>query len=157
MQMYDVDVIKRFWDKVNIQLFGACWEWKAGVDKDGYGRFYLQRRWKPAHRVAWEITHKRVLTSKLEHVCHECDNPPCCNPRHLYLGDSDTNIGDRVRRGRSARGEKSGGSKLTTKEVLLIRELREVEMLTCKVLMSRFAASKSAINKVLRRATWTHI
>lgn len=56
-----------------------------------------------AHRMAWEL-HQGSPPGNA-HVLHRCDNPPCCNPSHLFLGDNTANIADRVAKGRSPRGE----------------------------------------------------
>lgn len=54
-----------------------------------------------AHRQTWVFTHGQIPHGL--HVLHRCDNPPCCNPAHLFLGTNLDNIADRVRKGRSRR------------------------------------------------------
>ena len=78
----------------------GCLEWLGRVDKGGYGAFarYGQRT---AHRVAYFIEHGSIPSGKL--VLHRCDNPPCCNPEHLYLGDAKDNSRDRTERMRDRR------------------------------------------------------
>ena len=96
----------RFWEKVN-RTGGpnACWPymWRR---RKGYGMFPIGERGKhPAHRVAWEITHGKIGDPKVL-VCHRCDNPPCCNPAHLFLGTAADNHADMRAKGRVSRGEK---------------------------------------------------
>ena len=78
----------------------GCQEWPGRVDKGGYGAFarYGQRG---AHRVAYFIEHGSIPSGKL--VLHRCDNPPCCNPQHLYLGEAKDNSRDRTERMRDPR------------------------------------------------------
>jgi hypothetical protein len=68
----------------------ACWPWLGAGDKDGYG----QTRWNMATRrvarIVWEHAHGEPLPEGL-YACHTCDNPPCCNPAHLFLGSSSDN------------------------------------------------------------------
>lgn len=81
-----------FWAQVHKS--GDCWEWKGKRYPSGYGRhskFY-------AHRVAYELVHGPIPAGMF--VCHRCDNPPCCNPAHLFLGTPEDNAKDRERKGR---------------------------------------------------------
>jgi hypothetical protein len=98
---------ERFWAKVDKAGSDECWEWTATRNEHGYGGIRLGGRggrlWK-AHRVAFMLTTERFDLPADVHVCHHCDNPPCCNPAHLYAGDYGTNTRDRLERGRQARG-----------------------------------------------------
>lgn len=91
----------RFWDHVRRGASDECWEWQSDARTDaGYGVFQMGRGigTRKAHQVAWELTHgDRGGRS----VLHSCDNPPCCNPGHLRLGDHDDNMRDMAERGRS--------------------------------------------------------
>lgn len=86
--------MKRFWSKVDIKNDDECWEWKAAKygKYAGYGYFWLDDRMQRAHRVAYKLTYGDFDESKL--ICHKCDNPGCCNPKHLYIGDKGTNATD---------------------------------------------------------------
>lgn len=95
-----VSVDERFWSKVDKSGGpNACWPWTASTQGSGYGAFRLDGRHRNANRVALELHLGRLLAEE-EHACHTCDNPPCCNPNHLYVGNAFTNMQDKVRRGR---------------------------------------------------------
>jgi hypothetical protein len=90
--------IERFWAKVRITP--GCWLWMAAVNDRGYGRFTLDRTGKliPAHRFAWSAENGPIPPGLL--VCHSCDNPPCVNPAHLWLGTQSDNMIDCLAKGR---------------------------------------------------------
>ena len=96
-----MDQSTKFWLKVNRPNPAVCWEWQGGKDH-GYGVVSLGSRTAgrmPAHRMAWELVKGPIPEGK--HVLHHCDNPPCVNPAHLYLGTDVENARDRVERGRA--------------------------------------------------------
>lgn len=92
---------ERFWDKVNMGGsidYPYCREWNAFRNKQGYGQFRFQDRMQKAHRVSW-ILNKGEIPEELC-VLHHCDNPPCVNPDHLWLGTDADNVADRDEKGR---------------------------------------------------------
>lgn len=98
--------IERFWSGVD-RSGGpeSCWPWKAGRLRQGYGRFWLHGQHHIAHRwiLAQDLGRALRWDDELrEMACHRCDNPPCCNPAHLYAGDAKTNVRDAVERSRHA-------------------------------------------------------
>ena len=119
--------LPRFWPKVDRSGGdGACWEWRAARSTLGYGQFWVRtgrgvRRgsMQQAHRVSWVIAYG-AIPDGLD-VCHHCDNPACCNPRHLFLGTAKDNMQDCVRKGRKPRGEAIARGKLTARDVLTMR------------------------------------
>ena len=56
-------------------------------------------------------------------ICHRCDNPPCCNPNHLFAGTHDENMRDMVKKGRSQHGENHSSRKLNGHQVIEIRQM----------------------------------
>lgn len=98
--------LERFWDKVDRSGgAAACWLWTGSQKPTGYGQVSLKGRVYLAHRVAWTLTHGAIPDGL--GVLHHCDNPPCCNPAHLFLGSQGDNSADMVakdrRRGRPTR------------------------------------------------------
>lgn len=83
---------------------------------------------------------------------HACDNPLCCNPDHLLTGTQQDNINDKVARGRQAKGEAHGMSKLTTKQVERMRALRNCGW-TLARLASEFDTSQSNVSSICRHLT----
>lgn len=96
-------VLERF--EVKVRKTETCWIWTAGC-LGGYGRFRFNGCTQNAHRVSWELFCGPIPSGM--HVLHDCDNPPCVNPAHLFLGTNIDNIADRHRKGRDAKGTKNG-------------------------------------------------
>lgn len=90
--------VARFESRVNRGLPDECWEWTARTDKDGYGTIWLCGANYGAHRVAYLLATREWPGTLL--VTHRCDNPPCCNPKHLKLGTPQSNMDDKHARGR---------------------------------------------------------
>lgn len=94
-------VAERFWAKV---LKGeGCWEWQGSKSKaGGYGYVHVggqvNRRPMKAHRLSWEL-HNGPIPHGLW-VLHQCDNPPCVNPSHLFLGTRTDNMQNAASKGR---------------------------------------------------------
>ena len=90
----------------------GCLEFRYGHRKGGYGSLMVNRKRTPAHRAAWELANSRKLSSE-EMVCHRCDNPPCIEPTHLFVGDVIVNADDMVAKDRALRGSSNPRAKLT--------------------------------------------
>ena len=91
----------RFWSKVKRGAPDECWEWQASRKPKGYGQLFINYHSAHAHRMAYQLTYGAIPDGMF--VCHACDNPPCCNPAHLWLGTHRDNSADMVRKGRQKR------------------------------------------------------
>lgn len=97
----------------------ACHKWTGPCDKNGYGHLVHRGQAWLAHRLGFFLN-LRLLGPK-EFLLHQCDNPPCQNLLHLFVGTQAQNIQDAVDRDRVAHGERNGKAKLTEPMVRLIR------------------------------------
>lgn len=153
MNILDNELVrKRFYSKVFKTR--KCWEWKACLGKNGYGRFGYDRETLNAHRVSWIIEKGKIPKGKW--VLHRCDNKPCVRPTHLYLGGSKQNVEDAVSRKRlkSSKGEANGRSRLTWKIVEQIRAERNETGAPYSQLARRFGVSKSCIDHICSGRKW---
>lgn len=146
--MADID---RFMTKVKKQPNG-CWEWQASKDADGYGMFWFKHKTQGAHR--WSYWYHKGNPNKLQ-VCHNCDNPSCVNPNHLFLGTTQQNTNDRHIKGRSVRGSKVGTSKLTEKDVYNIKY--NLNHLTLKEIADAYNVTITPIYYIRKGKTWKHV
>lgn len=156
----------RFWAKVDRRGEHDCWPWMGGKSNRGYGGFNRGGVSVKAHRFAYELATGTAPGRMF--VCHRCDNPPCCNPAHLFLGTCADNVADMVAKGRHVRpprdesavkwrrGEKSPNAKLTTDDVLSIRARRAAgEQL--KVIAADYGVHKSLICHIAKGRGWYHV
>lgn len=156
--------IDRFWSRVDKTSHeGGCWLFMGARDKLGYGDVGFKGRHLQAHRLAWIITNGEP--GELD-VLHKCNNPPCCNPSHLYLGTDADNARDRCTTGNQPRGERvrggriSQGATLTAAQVIEIRrDFKRIGKRTnVKELAKRYPnASRDAVYLAATRKTWRHI
>lgn len=147
------DVEERFWAKVNRLGPDDCWEWLAGKDKDGYGKFSIQGKSHRSHRVVYSWYYGVDLNIEL--VCHTCDNPSCVNPLHLFLGSPQDNMSDKVCKGRQyfTFGELNGCNKLT-EETALQGFLMSG---THKSISDKLGVSRTSITLLKGRKTWAQV
>lgn len=146
---------ERFWAKVDLSDPEGCWPWMGSTSEKGYGRMHLRGKNTNAHRVSWELHFGPIPLARF--ICHSCDNPPCVNPAHLWLGDNTANMRDMVQKGRHRylRGEEHGRATLTNADILEIRRIGRSE--TQKEIAMRYGVSRSIISQILLRRVWKHI
>lgn len=146
----------RFWAKVDVRGKDECWEWTASRrGRMGYGQFVnAEGRHEMAHRAAWRLTRGRPAVPL---ALHTCDNPPCCNPAHLYEGTHADNVADRMNRGRGrpggAVGVRNGRAKLSPSTVDAVRSAYASGVKQAD-LARTFGVGQSTISRVVRRENW---
>lgn len=134
-----------------------CWIWPAAKTPLGYGvlRHPNYGPLEYTHRIAWRILRPDKPIGSLC-VLHRCDNPPCWNPSHLFLGTKGDNQSDMAKKGRSARGEKAGRHILTEKTVLEIRRQHCVGT-TNRQIASRMKLKYDTVKAVTNRRSWKYL
>ena len=145
----------RFWSRVNRGADNACWPWTGRTDSNGYGRIDWKGKPQLAHRVAFFLSNPDADPEC--NACHDCDNPPCCNPSHLWGGSQSENVADMDFKGRrknsTRRGEASNKAKLTAEQAAEI--FRSPESNT--VLGRRFGVTATAVALIKKGRNWAHV
>jgi hypothetical protein len=108
-----------------------------------------------AHRAAW-LEGIGDIAPGLE-VCHRCDNPPCTELLHLFLGTSQDNADDMVAKDRSTRGERNNTAKLTDGQALEILRAYRDGGVSQRQLAIRYGVTRGNIQFLLKRRTWKHL
>ncbi len=155
IKLIEADKI-RFQEKVDRRGSNECWEWIAGRLLRGYGKFRIGDFTYRAHRVAFVIING---DTKLQ-VLHHCNNPPCCNPKHLYAGTQKDNIQQCVAEGRyicgDFHGEKNNSAELTESDIHEIRRLYAGGWLQCEI-AEEYGVHQSGISRICSGKQWKHI
>ena len=153
------ETVQRFWRSVDKQDHSGCWKWKLSTDSKGYGQFKIGSRKNGtrervmAHRFSYMLHFVEI--PKGMYVLHRCDNPPCVNPKHLWLGTIADNNKDMIDKGRNVVGVDMPQSKLNEIDVRLIRALGS--LFPHRTLAPVFGVSQATISKIVRHAAWRHI
>lgn len=158
---------ERFWEKVDkngpifvrMPYLGRCWVWTANTSEDGYGQIKEgspSRKQFRAHRLSYEMHQKRIPEGLC--VLHKCDNPPCVNPEHLFVGTRKDNSDDMEEKGRAvhAKGESHGSAKLTEEKISEIRRdyVRGSRTHGQPALARKYDVNQTTIGVIVRRKTW---
>lgn len=146
----------RFWEKVDVRSIDECWEWRGSRHhKWGYGHFRLNGKVESAHRVSWQMMNGDIPDGLV--VCHNCDNPPCCNPKHLFLGTiADNNLDKKIKGRQDEKGEKNGRAVLKSENIVYIRKQRKLGVSGAE-LGRMFNVTKENIYDICSGKRWSHI
>ena len=146
---------KLFWSRVDKSGgASACWEWMAARHYKGYGETTVGVRKKDkAHRVSWTLERGPIPDGM--HVLHRCDNPPCVNPEHLFLGTNADNINDAIAKGRRAVRERHPRTKITQAQADEIRRRYDpgAKMFTT-TLAREYGLSSRQVSGIIRFESW---
>ena len=96
--MSSKNTIEDLWKRIDIKGPNDCWEWQGYKLQFGHGNVTWSGKVKKVHRLIFEAANGAI--PKGLWVLHSCDNPPCCNPKHLHLGTAADNMRECVERGR---------------------------------------------------------
>jgi hypothetical protein len=134
---------------VRIKGTDDCWEWLGRSNDDGYGKISWSGKDLSAHRLSFEMTFGEIPNGM--EVLHKCDNPPCVNPNHLFLGTQTDNIRDMKQKKRGAEGERMGSAKLSSAQVEEIRQRYAKGGITTRALGKEYNVDGSWVWRVVKR------
>lgn len=137
----------------------GCWEWTGARPPtlQGYGIMTVKEGSRFIARRVHRLAAAEWLGIDLDDsrcVLHHCDNPPCFNPEHLYIGTRLDNNRDRESRGRGRQvhGEGHPRAKITQDQVLELRRVANAGI-TQLELADRFGISQPQVSRILRRTS----
>lgn len=140
-----------FWSRVVRGTESECWLWVGPLRPHGHGSCRLLGE-QIAHRVAYRLAVGEIPPGS--YVCHRCNNPPCCNPAHLYVGDAYTNAQDLVARRRESEGFTDRRARLTWAQVCEMRARFAAGGVTQTALAGEYGVSLSQVQRVVRGKQW---
>jgi hypothetical protein len=136
----------------------ACWPYTGSCDAAGYGSAKVDGKSVGTHRLAYQEANGPIPSDVF--VLHRCDNPPCCNPTHLFAGDQQANMDDMTSKGRGRtvahRGEDNGYTTLTVADVRALRVAVQRGESQRRV-AQRFGVSQPTVSRIVRGKTWGHL
>jgi len=142
---------EHFWRRLDKS--GECWVWTGGrMNEDGYGGLKFGGRKWGAHQLAYTLAYGPIPDNLC--VLHHCDNPPCCRPDHLFLGDRKANNEDKAEKERAPRGEQNAQARLNRSAVECIRQRYAAGGCTLDDLAREYGVSGVTIHKIIHRERW---
>ena len=148
----------RFWEKVDRSGGpNSCWPWLAAKTKGGYGYFKTGSVMVGAHVFAYALLNGPGPNGL--YTLHSCDNRPCCNPKHLFLGSHAQNQTDKLSKGRQSKGVGRPQSKLSDEIVRGIRSRYKPRdpVDGGSALAAEFGVHPAVVSFVVNGKTWAHV
>ena len=143
-----------FWLSVRTGQPDVCWPWLGSVSQNGYGHLLVSGKATGAHRVALELATGPIPDGA--YACHRYDNPPCCNPAHLFAGTHLENDKDRKEKGRGVHGVRHPSHKLMEGYVQSIRRALSQGVWGAD-LAAHFGVSVATVSAIGLGKIWAHV
>lgn len=155
-QILDKNKINDIFNYIDIKNEDECWLYTRGKSAFGYGRFTMAGEHWYAHKLVYCIFVNGPIHPDIK-ILHSCDNPPCCNPFHLFSGTNKDNTQDMLKKGRGnrAKGEKHWNAKLSEKEVEEILLLKDIKLQ--REVAEQFFISRQTVGLIWTRRIWTDV
>ncbi len=148
-----------------------CWEWQRGRTVAGYGTARFGGKQTVASRAVWALLYGPIREGA--YICHHCDNPPCVNPAHLFLGTPSDNVQDMIRKGRM-NCVKTDASRASARSLMRAMRARQRRPLNARLTDEQVAAiladsrsqdaiaadygvAQTTISLIKRRLTWRDV
>lgn len=143
-----------FWSRVRVGAPHECWPWIGPLTDRSYGKTHYDGKERRSHQVAFFL--RNGFWAK-PFTLHTCDNPPCCNPGHLFQGTPADNSADMARKGRAwkPKGQLHPNYRLPDDQIEKIRALAVSGAISQKVIGERFGVHQGYVSQIkrgLRRA-----
>jgi hypothetical protein len=135
------------WFMAHVKRSDGCWEWVGWRDSKGYGGIVIKGKKVGAHRQSWELFVGTIPAGLF--VLHQCDNPPCVRPEHLFLGTHRDNMDDMIRKRRA-------GNKLSADQVMAIKHQLELG-LSLSELGRQYQVHRQTIWQIKHGKSWKYI
>jgi hypothetical protein len=151
------DPAVRYLVKVDERGPDECWPWLASCHKNGYGQFHDGVTQVTAHRFGYRTRVGPIPPGQC--VLHTCDNPPCQNPDHWFLGTQKNNADDRETklRGNHPRGVRQGNARLTEEDVMTIRRRYQAGEHATALANAYEVPNSSYIYAIVHGKKWRHL
>lgn len=148
-------IYERFYALIQPDELSLCWLWKGAKSnnlKRPYG-YFTYGKVQYAHRVAWQIFRGPIPDGLF--VLHHCDNPPCVNPDHLFLGTKKDNRQDMLRKNRYKFpvGEATPSAKLTEVQVRQIL----TDARSQRLIANEYGINQSQVSRIKSAKRWSHL
>jgi len=147
------------WKQIDKRGEDDCWEWMGYKNKDGYGRISIGRKLYSTHRLVYELMKGNILHNEV--IMHLCNNPSCCNPKHLKCGTQEDNIYQMYEEGRDRHmiqeGELNNNSKLSNEKVIEIRKLYSSGNHSQRQIANQYNINQALVSGIINKKLWKHI